>query len=76
MRGCSLKDLQELMRHKNINMTLRYAHLSQEHRKKSINILNGLTGLGKSAMSQNVTFGLKSKNLKVANQSQDIEITQ
>jgi hypothetical protein len=24
-------------------MTLRYAHLSQEHKKKAVNLLNGLT---------------------------------
>jgi hypothetical protein len=26
-------------------MTLRYAHLSQEHKKKAVNLLNGLTAL-------------------------------
>ena len=39
-------------------MTLRYAHLSQEHKKKAVNLLNGLTAHKtptKSSMSQNVT---------------------
>ncbi|MBW1778552.1 MAG: site-specific integrase [Deltaproteobacteria bacterium] len=43
MRGGSLKDVQELLGHKTMTMTLRYAHLSQEHKKKAVNLLNGLT---------------------------------
>jgi hypothetical protein len=43
MRGGSLKDVQELLGHKSMAMTLRYAHLSQEHKKKAVNLLNGLT---------------------------------
>ena len=44
MRGASLKDVQEILGHKTMTMTLRYAHLSQEHKKKAINLVNGLTG--------------------------------
>jgi integrase len=43
MRKGPLKDLQEILGHKTLTMTMRYAHLSQEHKKKSINLLNGLT---------------------------------
>lgn len=43
MKKGFLRDLQEILSHKTITMTLRYAHLSQEHKKKSINVLNGLT---------------------------------
>jgi len=43
MRKGSLKDLQELLGHKALTMTMRYAHLSQEHKKKAVNLLNGLT---------------------------------
>ena len=39
MRGGSLKELQELMGHTTMTMTLRYAHLSQEHKKKAVNRL-------------------------------------
>jgi hypothetical protein len=46
-------------------MTVRYAHLSQEHKKKAVNLLNGLTAptpenkpadYVNSDMSQNGTF--------------------
>jgi integrase len=55
MRGGSLKDVQELLGHKTMTMTLRYSHLSQEHKRKAVNLLNGLTSSVKSDMSQNVT---------------------
>jgi integrase len=54
MRGGSLKDVQELLGHKTMTMTLRYAHLSQEHKRNAVNLLNGL--IGKKSMSQNVTL--------------------
>jgi integrase len=43
MRGANLKEVQELLGHKHINMTMRYAHLSQESKKKAVNLLNGFT---------------------------------
>jgi hypothetical protein len=42
-RGASPKDLQELLAHKTMSMTARYAHLSHEHKKKPVSLLNGLT---------------------------------
>jgi integrase len=41
MRGASLREVRELLGHK--TMTLRYAHLGQESKKKAIGLLNGLT---------------------------------
>ena len=52
MKGASLKEVQELLGHKTMTMTLRYAHLSQDHKKKAVNLLNGLTSV---KTSQNVT---------------------
>ncbi len=43
MRGAYLKEVQEILGHANLTMTMRYAHLSQESKKKAINLLNGLT---------------------------------
>ena len=48
MKGAGLKEVQELLGH----MTLRYAHLSQDHRKKAVSLLHGLTS---SKLSQSVT---------------------
>ena len=55
MRGATMREIQELLGHKNIKMTNRYAHLSQENKKKAVNLLNGLTCSVKSDMSQIVT---------------------
>jgi integrase len=42
MRGASLKAVQELLGHASLAMTMRYAHLSHEHLKDSVNLLNDL----------------------------------
>lgn len=55
MRGGSLKGLKEVLGHKDIKMTMRYAHLSKEFAREEIQILNGLTTSVNSDMSQNVT---------------------
>jgi integrase len=54
MRGASIKDVQELLGHEDITMTLRYAHLSEEHKKKAVGLLEGLTkDAGKKCRYQN-----------------------
>jgi integrase len=65
MRGASLKAVQELLGHASLAMTMRYAHLSHEHLKDSVNLLNDLPS-GK----QMVNIGPKAKradNLPIAN---------
>jgi len=42
MKGASLKAVQELLGHADMKMTMRYAHLSQEHLRDSVNLLNDL----------------------------------
>ena len=56
MRGGTLKDIQELLGHKTMTMTLRYAHLTQEHKRKAVNLLNGLTASEKTMCHKTVTF--------------------
>jgi len=76
MRGASIREVQEILGHKSLTMTVRYAHLSQEHKKKAVNLLNGLTAPtpeNKPAdyinpdMSQNVTFLEKIKKKRLEN---------
>jgi integrase len=45
MNGGGIKDVQEILGHKTMTMTLRYAHLSQEHKKQTVNLLNRLTNI-------------------------------
>jgi hypothetical protein len=52
MRGRNLKEVQELLGHTDMKMTLRYSHLSKEHMKESVNSLCGLTGYVKNDMSE------------------------
>ncbi len=57
MKGGTLKDVQELLGHKTMTMTLRYAHLTQEHKRKAVNLLNGLTASNENGFChKTVTF--------------------
>ena len=40
MSGVDLNTVRELMGHKSLEMTLRYSHLSPDHKKRAVNILN------------------------------------
>jgi len=51
MRGGSLKALKEILGHKDIKMTMRYAHLSKEFAKEEIQLMNGLTS-GKESVEK------------------------
>jgi integrase len=42
MRGVSLKELQELLGHSTLAMTMRYAHLAPEHLRAAVGRLEGL----------------------------------
>ena len=53
MRGGDLKSLQEILGHADIKTTRRYMHLSKSHKKRAVNLLNGLTS--QNATSQNVS---------------------
>ena len=55
MRVATIKDVQEILAHRDIKMTVRYAHLGRAHKKKAVNLLDGLTAPEFSChkMSQN-----------------------
>ncbi len=42
MNGCDFRTVQQLMGHKDIKMTMRYAHLSQDHLQKAVVKLDSL----------------------------------
>lgn len=43
LNGGALADIRDILGHKDMTMTLRYAHLSSEHKRKAVNLLNDLT---------------------------------
>jgi integrase len=61
MKGGTLKDVQELLGHTTMTMTLRYVHLSQKHKKKAVNLLNGLTGSKNDVCHKTVTIPYQEK---------------
>jgi integrase len=62
MRGATMKELQELMGHRDMKMTNRYAHLSPEHKKKAVNLLNGLTAPAKKTDGHEMIENSKSSS--------------
>lgn len=53
MRGGDLPSLRKILGHKDITMTMRYAHLAPDYLKKSIEAMNGLTN---QKSDEKVTF--------------------
>jgi len=51
MRGGTLKELQELLGHASLAMTMRYAHLAPEHLRSAVSRLEGLTSSQASEIS-------------------------
>ncbi|MBW1958373.1 MAG: site-specific integrase [Deltaproteobacteria bacterium] len=66
LKGGTLKDVQEFLGHKIMTMTLRYAHLTQEHKRKAVNLLNGLTAQDKKiACHKTVTIPDQEKSVSM-----------
>jgi len=65
MRGGNLKELQEILGHKDIKMTIRYAHLTQEHKRRAINLLNGPTSPRNVPRSESALFPARRESISV-----------
>ncbi len=73
MSGVDLNTVRELLRHKTIQMTLRYSHLSPDHKKRAVDILG--KNLGKVAPKDagNLQEIVNSENRKIFTLSELID---
>jgi integrase len=55
LRGENIRPVQTLLDHKDLRMTMRYSHLSPDHLRGAVSILD--KGIGTSAYTQNVQIG-------------------
>jgi integrase len=65
LNGGTLHDLRELLGHKSMSMTLRYSHLTQESKRKAVNLLGKLTAFGAGDCHKTVTFADVTKTATV-----------
>ncbi len=65
MNGGTLHDLRELLGHKSMTMTLRYSHLTQESKRKAVNLLGKLTAFNAGDCHKTVTFADVTKTATV-----------
>jgi integrase len=63
IKGIPIKTIQELMGHKDITMTMRYAHLTEDTKIEAIRVLNGLTSNNVSQTVTNSGFDRIENNL-------------
>jgi integrase len=49
IKGATLREVQEILGHSNIPMTMRYAHSTEEKKREAVNRLSGLTGRHKKS---------------------------
>ena len=60
LNGEDLKSIQELMRHKTISMTMKYAHLIPDKKRKAVrNIIGPLCGLPNTCLKEQGLLSIK-----------------
>ncbi|MBM3300534.1 MAG: site-specific integrase [Deltaproteobacteria bacterium] len=50
MKGVDLRTVQELLGHKDLRMTMKYAHLAPDHMRKAVEVLDAPTGDSKAGI--------------------------
>ena len=71
MRGPTLKEVQEVLGHKDFKMTLRYAHLSPSHLRAAVDRLDGLTPAAGPARAHEMAQSARMEPVAPAFVSQD-----
>src|SRR5439155_24310829 len=69
MRGVSLKELQELLGHSSLAMTMRYAHLAPEHLRAAVSRLEGLTNAQRAEMPTEAATQEPSEQVRLSQNS-------
>jgi len=61
MRGASLREVQEILGHADMKMTMRYSHLSPSHLRTAVDRLDGLTPTGEPSRAHEMAQSARMK---------------